>query len=108
MEPSDNLPKQRVMPTLRITDYLRSKMFYVESLGFHIDWEHRFKPEFPVFMQVSRDGLAFFLTAHAGDCPWEGWFISTFLTSMRGLPSFRARGFRLRRLQTRVFKGCAA
>ena len=72
MEPSDNLPKQRVMPTLRITDYLRSKMFYVESLGFHIDWEHRFKPEFPVFMQVSRDGLAFFLTAHAGDCPVGG------------------------------------
>ncbi len=59
---------QRVMPTLRITDYARSKAFYVEGLGFQIDWEHRFEPHFPVFMQVSRGDLAFFLTEHAGDC----------------------------------------
>lgn len=69
MPDSQNLPTQRVMPTFRITDYGRSKAFYVDGLGFQIDWEHRFKPKFPVFMQVSRDGLAFFLTEHAGDCP---------------------------------------
>jgi catechol 2,3-dioxygenase-like lactoylglutathione lyase family enzyme len=66
------LPTQRVMPTLRITDYSRSKSFYVDDLGFQIDWEHRFKGDFPVFMQVSRDGLAFFLTEHTGDCPVGG------------------------------------
>jgi catechol 2,3-dioxygenase-like lactoylglutathione lyase family enzyme len=64
--------RQRVMPTLRMTDYARSKAFYVERLGFHVDWEHRFKPDFPVFMQVSRDGMAFFLTEHKGDCPVGG------------------------------------
>ena len=69
---NQNLPKQRVMPTLRMTDYANSKAFYVEGLGFRIDWEHRFKANFPVFMQISRDGLAFFLTEHTGDCPVGG------------------------------------
>ena len=26
------------------------------------EWEHRFKPHFPVFMEVARDGLVLFLT----------------------------------------------
>ena len=60
------------MPTLRITDYAASKAFYVDKLGFQIDWEHRFKPELPVFMQVSRSGLGLFLSAHPGDCPAGG------------------------------------
>lgn len=63
---------QRVMPTLRIADYARSKEFYVDGLGFQIDWEHRFEPHFPVFMQVSRDEMAFFLTEHKGDCSFGG------------------------------------
>jgi catechol 2,3-dioxygenase-like lactoylglutathione lyase family enzyme len=72
LKASGNLPTQRVMPTLRITDYAASRRFYVEGLGFQIDWEHRFEPRLPVFMQVSRDGLAFFLTEHTGDCPVGG------------------------------------
>ena len=44
------------LPTLRMTDYAISKRFYVESLGFQV---------FPVFAQVSHDGLAFFLTEQA-------------------------------------------
>jgi catechol 2,3-dioxygenase-like lactoylglutathione lyase family enzyme len=68
----DQNPGQRVMPTLRITDYETSRKFYSDALGFQIDWEHRFEPGFPVFMQVSRGGLAFFLTEHAGDCPVGG------------------------------------
>jgi len=69
---SDQNPAQRVMPTLRITDYEASRTFYSDGLGFQIDWEHRFEPGLPVFMQVSRDGLAFFLTEHTGDCPVGG------------------------------------
>jgi catechol 2,3-dioxygenase-like lactoylglutathione lyase family enzyme len=61
---------QQVVPTLRIANYARSKAFYVDALGFQIDWEHRFEPKFPVFMQVSRDGLALFLTEHAGIALW--------------------------------------
>ena len=66
------IPQQQVMPTLRMTNYERSRQFYVERLGFQVDWEHRFEPGFPVFAQVSREGLAFFLTEHSGDCPVGG------------------------------------
>ena len=59
---------QQVVPALRITSYAKSKAFYVDALGFKIDWEHRFEPHFPVFMQVSRDGMALYLTEHTGDC----------------------------------------
>ena len=49
----ENNPVQRVMPTLRITRYAQSRAFYVDGLGFRVDWEHRFEPHFPVFMQDS-------------------------------------------------------
>src|SRR5688500_5251817 len=62
---------EQVVPTLRITDYAASKAFY-EALGFQVDWEHRFKPHFPVFMQISRDGMVLSLTEHSGDCPAGG------------------------------------
>jgi Glyoxalase superfamily protein len=32
-----------------------------------VDWEHRFGPNFPVYMQVSRDALALHLSEHHGD-----------------------------------------
>lgn len=59
---------QSVTPALRITDYERSKAFYVNGLGFEIDGEHRFAPNLPVFMTISRGDLSFYLTQHAGDC----------------------------------------
>ena len=63
---------QQVVPVLRITNYERSKAFYVDGLGFTIDWEHRFEPHFPVFMQLTRDGMTIDLTEHRGDCPVGG------------------------------------
>ena len=65
-------PQQRVVPAFRIRSYATSKAFYVDGLGFQIDWEHRFQPDLPVFMQLSRDGLTIFLTEHEGDCPPGG------------------------------------
>lgn len=59
---------QTVFPTLRILSYDQAVAFYVRGLGFAIDWEWRHEPGFPVFMQVSRDGMAFYLSEHAGDC----------------------------------------
>lgn len=63
---------QRVFPQLRMTNWERSRAFYVEGLGFHVDWEHRFEPGFPIFAQLTRDGLSLFLTEHAGDCQVGG------------------------------------
>lgn len=67
-----NLPEQRVVPAFRISSYERSKAYYVEALGFVVAWEHRFEPNFPVFMAVVRDGMQIYLTEHAGDCQVGG------------------------------------
>ena len=66
------MPAQRVVPALRITDYERSKAFYVKGLGFTVDWEHRFEPHFPVFMSIVRDGMQLYLSEHTGDCKVGG------------------------------------
>lgn len=63
---------QKVIPALRITDYTRSKEFYVEGLGFQIDWEHRFEPNFPAFVQITKDEMTIYLTEHTGDCQVGG------------------------------------
>lgn len=63
---------QSVIPQFRITNAPRSAAFYVDGLGFTIDWEHQFEPGFPVFMQLTRAGQTIFLTEHAGDCEVGG------------------------------------
>lgn len=63
---------QRVTPQLRSTNWQRTRAFYEEGLGFRVEWEHRFEPGFPVFAQVTRNGLSLFLTEHAGDCQVGG------------------------------------
>jgi uncharacterized glyoxalase superfamily protein PhnB len=63
---------QTVTPQFRITDARRSTPFYVDGLGFKIDWEHRFEPGFPVFMSLTRASQTIFLTEHAGDCKVGG------------------------------------
>ena len=63
---------QNVIPAFRIADYQRSKAFYVEGMGFQIDWEHRFEPDFPAFVQISKEGMTIYLTEHAGDCEAGG------------------------------------
>jgi catechol 2,3-dioxygenase-like lactoylglutathione lyase family enzyme len=55
-----------------MTDYARSRAFYEDKLGFRVDWEHRFEPGFPVFAQVSRNGMAIYLSEHTGDCEVGG------------------------------------
>jgi uncharacterized glyoxalase superfamily protein PhnB len=64
--------EQRVFPQLRMMNWGRTRRFYVDGLGFTVDWEHRFEPDYPVFAQVTRDGLSLFLTEHTGDCEVGG------------------------------------
>lgn len=64
--------KQSVIPQLRITDAKRSLAFYVEGLGFAVDWQHQFEPGFPLFIQLTRNGQTIFLTEHEGDCQTGG------------------------------------
>ncbi|HEV2424883.1 MAG TPA: glyoxalase superfamily protein [Terriglobia bacterium] len=58
---------QRVIPILRIFSIEKAREFYVDYLGFKIDWEHRYEEHMPLYMQVSRRGLLLHLSEHHGD-----------------------------------------
>ncbi|MFN3791877.1 glyoxalase superfamily protein [Massilia sp.] len=57
-----------IAPILRIFDEAKAREFYVSFLGFQVDWEHRFEPGLPLYLQVSRDGCVLHLSEHHGDC----------------------------------------
>ncbi len=50
------------IPTFRILDYKEAVEFYIDGLGFNIDWQHQFGPNEPVYMQISRNGLTLHLS----------------------------------------------
>jgi uncharacterized glyoxalase superfamily protein PhnB len=57
-------------PILRIFDVEKARAFYLDFLGFQVDWEHRFEPGLPLYLQVSRSGCVLHLSEHHGDaCP---------------------------------------
>ena len=56
-----------VVPILRSYDESKAREFYVDWLGFKVDWEHRFAPEAPLYMQVSRGECVIHLSEHHGD-----------------------------------------
>lgn len=57
----------RAVPVLRIFDIAKAREFYLDFLGFQVDWEHRYGDDFPLYMQVSRAGLVLHLSEHHGD-----------------------------------------
>lgn len=66
---NDTLSATQTIPMLRIFDKSKAVEFYVDWLGFSVDWEHSFsegKP--PVYMQVSKSSIVIHLTEHHGDC----------------------------------------
>jgi len=72
------------IPILRIFSVDKAKEFYVDFLGFKIDWEHRFGDDFPIYCQVSRLGLRLHLSEHHGDAS-PG---STVFIWMRGIADY--------------------
>ena len=59
-----------VIPILRIFDEAKAREFYIDWLGFAVDWEHRFEENMPLYMQISRDDVLLHLSEHHGDaCP---------------------------------------
>ena len=57
----------KIIPILRIFDLAKAKEFYIDWLGFKIDWEHRFHDNAPIYLQVSRGDIVFHLSEHHGD-----------------------------------------
>lgn len=58
----------KTTPILRIFDESKAREFYVDFLGFIVDWEHRFEEDLPLYMQISKDGCIIHLSEHHGDC----------------------------------------
>ncbi len=56
-----------VKPIFRIFDYKRAVEFYIDWLGFKINWEHRHEGS-PLYLQVSLGDIVLHLTEHHGDC----------------------------------------
>ncbi|MGI5170692.1 glyoxalase superfamily protein [Spirillospora sp. CA-253888] len=57
---------EEVIPILRVQDAAAAVAWY-ERLGFVQQWEHRFEPGFPAFVEVARGELRLFLSEHTGD-----------------------------------------
>lgn len=58
---------ERTVPILRIFDVGRAREFYIDYLGFSVDFEHRFYDDAPLFMGISRGPIVLYLSEHHGD-----------------------------------------
>lgn len=58
---------ERTIPILRIFDVAKAREFYLDYLGFKVEFEHRFSADAPLFMGVSRGDVWIFLSEHHGD-----------------------------------------
>ncbi|MGF1629133.1 MAG: glyoxalase superfamily protein [Kiloniellaceae bacterium] len=72
------------IPILRIFAVEKAMEFYVDFLGFKIDWEHRFGDDFPLYAQISRPEIVLHLSEHHGDAS-PG---STVFVWMRGIAAY--------------------
>lgn len=56
-----------VIPVLRSFDEAKAREFYIDFLGFQVDFEHRYEDDFPLYMGISKDGCALHISEHHGD-----------------------------------------
>lgn len=56
-----------VVPVLRMLDVPSAHAFYLDHLGFAVEWEHRFEPGLPLYTRIRRDDLVLDLSEHPGD-----------------------------------------
>jgi len=76
----------QTVPVLRIFDATKAREFYLAFLGFKVDFEHRFAPDLPLYMQVSMGELALALSEHHGDASPGARII----VEMTGLADFQS------------------
>lgn len=54
-------------PILRMFDENKAREFYIDYLGFAIEFEHRFSKDSPLYIGIIRDGCTLHLSEHHGD-----------------------------------------
>ncbi|MGW7052322.1 glyoxalase superfamily protein [Streptomyces sp. NPDC054887] len=57
---------EQAIPILRVENAAAALTWY-QRLGFAKQWEHRFEPGLPAFVEVARAGVRLFLSEHKGD-----------------------------------------
>ncbi len=55
------------IPILRSFDEVATREFYVDFLGFVVEFEHRFEPDTPLYMGVNLGKCHIHLSEHYGD-----------------------------------------
>lgn len=76
---------QPPVPIFRIFDEEKARGFYEGFLDCKVDWEHRFEPNTPIYMQVSRGALRLHLSEHSGDASPGG----TAVVYMKGVAALQ-------------------
>ena len=56
-----------VVPIFRSFDEALARGFYVDFLGFTVEFEHKFEPDTPLYLGLSLDGFELHLSEHFGD-----------------------------------------
>ena len=59
---------KRIIPVLRSLDENKSKDFYIDFLGFSVEFEHRYGKNYPLYLGLTKENFHLHLTEHYGDC----------------------------------------
>lgn len=65
--PARAITFDKPIPILRMFDETKAREFYLDFLGFSVEFEHRFEADLPLYLGISRDGLQLHLSEHHGD-----------------------------------------
>ncbi|KQN46953.1 glyoxalase [Serratia sp. Leaf50] len=67
----------KTIPILRMFDETKAREFYVDFMGFSVEFEHRFEAHLPLYLGLVRNGLHIHLSEHHGDAsPGSTIFVS--------------------------------
>ena len=58
---------QKNIPILRIFDVGKAREFYIDWLGFTIEWQHQFEENTPWYIGIAKDNIQLHLSEHYGD-----------------------------------------
>ncbi|MEM0986597.1 MAG: glyoxalase superfamily protein [Pseudomonadota bacterium] len=58
---------KKTVPILRSFDEAMARAFYVDFLGFEVQFEHRFSDDLPLYMGLVKDGCEIHVSEHFGD-----------------------------------------
>lgn len=54
--PQPSVTFDKAIPILRIFDETKAREFYIDFLGFSVEFEHRFEADLPLYLGINRNG----------------------------------------------------